>query len=367
MANRTPLKISDWNPSAIVLNNKANNPAATTVKKFSLMSAQQNGGLYLITPPMKTWGIQDFKDKTTGVSDGKYKLSLNFPLDATPETDMFKEKLDIFYNKIVDILSEQSPSFFGKKKGRESIADSSFPILKYPKIKESIELDYSKPPSISIKVENIYDKATKQYTKSLGVSVFDSRKNLLYPNDNPDDEAGNYVGKLSTVIASLKCNSIWVGSASWGITLSVSQIIVLQAGDSISNNPLICQIDIDDIENDEETDQKPVSSTSSSTIKKIKIPEKESIVSSTFSVPEKKETLIDDDEDDDGVIEKMEIVLPQEPVVVPPVATVTETQKVVEIDDDDDEDDDEPIQKPVVAPVPTVGKPKPTLKKIIKK
>ena len=346
--SKTPLTINDWNPSAIRISPVPNNKNSTTIKKYRLTSDQQNTGLSFTTPKMQTWGIQDFKDKKTGTSDGKFKLSLNFPMDSTPETEMFKNKMNEFYNKVIDLVEANSPSFFGKKKVRDSIIDSSFPILKYPKIKESSELDYSKQPSLSIKVENFYNQEEKRYTDQLDVKIYDRQQHMLYPNEDPDDHPSNHVGKLSTVVALLKCNSIWVGATNWGVTFSVSQIVVVNPGDSISSS--VCQIKIDD-DDDDEADQTMVKAQTATPI-----------VTSTFVVPEKKGNVIDDDDDDE---------VPPTPAPAPVVAAAATTEVQIDDDeDDDDEDDDEPVVKAPPASAPVVTKPvtkAPVVKRIIKK
>jgi hypothetical protein len=348
---RTPLTVSDWNPTAIKISQVPNNKNSTTIKKYRLSSDQQGSGLTITTPKMQTWGIQDFKDKKTGESDGKFKLSLNFPIDSNPETEMFKEKMEQFYNKVIDLVEANSPSFFGKKKVRESIIDSSFPILKYPKIKESSELDYSKPPALSVKVENFYSQEEKKYTDHLDVHIYDRQKRLLYPNEDTFDHPSNHVGKLSTIVALLKCNSIWVGATNWGITFSVTQIIVVNPGDNINSS--VCQIKIDD---DEEDDS---ATNESESITKQSVVQTKPIVTSTFVVPEKKGNIIKDDDEDEE----------DEPDTKPSVFLTTE----VKMDDDDDDEDDDEEDEPVVKPPPppaVVTKPagKATVvKRIIKK
>jgi hypothetical protein len=349
---RTPLTVSDWNPTAIKISQVPNNKNSTTIKKYRLSSDQQGSGLTITTPKMQTWGIQDFKDKKTGESDGKFKLSLNFPIDSNPETEMFKEKMEQFYNKVIDLVEANSPSFFGKKKVRESIIDSSFPILKYPKIKESSELDYSKPPALSVKVENFYSQEEKKYTDHLDVHIYDRQKRLLYPNEDTFDHPSNHVGKLSTIVALLKCNSIWVGATNWGITFSVTQIIVVNPGDNINSS--VCQIKIDD---DEEEDDSATNESES--ITKQSVVQTKPIVTSTFVVPEKKGNIIKDDDEDEE----------DEPDTKPSVFLTTE----VKMDDDDDDEDDDEEDEPVVKPPPppaVVTKPagKATVvKRIIKK
>ena len=47
-------------------------------KAITIISTQSGRSLAVSSAPMTTWGIADFCDEN-GVSDGKYKLSLQFP------------------------------------------------------------------------------------------------------------------------------------------------------------------------------------------------------------------------------------------------------------------------------------------------
>lgn len=342
MSRQQALKVNEWNPEATKVNTVPNKNNGVGIKKYRLTSEQLNTTLQIQTPKMHTWGIQEFVDKKTGQGDGKFKLSMNFPMESNPETDMFKEKLERFYETVITAIETNSTSFYGKKRSGDVIKETSYPILKYPKIKESLELDYSKPPSISIKVENKYDQERKSYGDELDVKIYNKSSQLIYPNEDPNDVPMNYVTKSSTVVAIIKCSSIWIGPSNWGITFSAVQIIVVNQGDSISTS--VCQIRIDD---DDEEDV-PVPASTATVVKSVQKP----IVTSTFNIPEKKETFIEDDDEDVPPI-------PQAPIVqVQPVPVAKGDD-----DSDDSDDDEEPVAKPVepVAPVKRV------VKKIVKK
>jgi len=230
------------------------------------------------------------------------------------------------------------------------IRETSYPILKYSKIKESLELDYSKPPSLSIKVDNIYDKLNDKPTDKLDIKVYDKNRNLIYPNENPDDAPMNYVTKGSTVVAIIKCNSVWIGPNNWGITFRAVQIVVVSKGDSLNTN--VCQIKFEQIDDDDDDNNNSNKNVKKATIETVQKP----VVTSTFNVPPKSETFIEDDDDEE----------PQ-PVVKKPEPE-PEPTKMVDDDDDDDDDDDEPPKQPVKQVVSvTDATPKKIVKKIVKK
>jgi hypothetical protein len=341
MSNNTPLSVNSWIPKAIKISTTPN-PGGGGIKKFKLTSEQSNNALVIQTPLMHTWGIQEFIDKKTNVGDGKFKLSLNFPMEPTPETDMFKEKLTVFTDTIINLVVENSAMFFSKKKSHEVVSDILYPILKHSKIKESTDIDYTKPPFISIKVDNNYDNINKEYTNQLKVLVCDKNSKKLYPSDDPDDVPMNYVSKSSNVIAIIKCNNIWTGPSNWGISFTVTQIMVVTPGESLKSN--ICQIKFDN--NDEDDTNNSIISTNY-----INDTNKKPIVTSTFNIPEKSETFINDDDDDDDDNKNVK----SENIV----------KSVVDSDDDSDEEvEKQSVPEPVK---PTPEAPKRVVKKIIKK
>jgi hypothetical protein len=98
-------------------------------------------------------GISDFCDDQ-GVSDNKYKISINFPNAEykTPETDLMLKKMVEFQEQILDDAVENSELWWGEKMSRELVKHTFFPFLKYRKNKDTNKIDYTSPPSFSAKV-----------------------------------------------------------------------------------------------------------------------------------------------------------------------------------------------------------------------
>jgi hypothetical protein len=189
-------------------------------KNISLISTQTNRSLHLATPLLMTWGISDFvNDK--GESDGKYAMSLNFPLSdyETPETNAFLKKVKAFEEKIIDDAVANSEEWFGEPRSREIAKHSFFPIIKYQKDKETKKLDHSKPPSIKVKVPKYQDK--------WAVEIYNDKDDaeLLFPNDNGSTPL-DFVPKRSDVMCLIQCGGVWVGGKGWGLTWKLSQAVV---------------------------------------------------------------------------------------------------------------------------------------------
>ena len=233
--NRKVLEFADWNPkSHKYMVPKANDKGG---KSVTLISTQTNKSLHLNTPLLMTWGISDFANDD-GTSDGKFKITLNFPNEEykTEDTTLFLNKITEFQNQIVDDAVTNSELWFGKKKSKELVEDSFFPFIKYPKIKDSTgkstgNIDTSKAPSFGAKVPC--------YPQDDGIpkwdcDLFNSDYNQIFPNEDDSVTPPDLVPKLSKIACTLQCTGIWVGGKGWGLTWKfISGVVIPKIQESI--------------------------------------------------------------------------------------------------------------------------------------
>jgi len=216
---RKVLEFADWNPKA----HKYMAPKVNSMggKSVTLISTQSSRSLHLNTPLLMTWGIADFANDD-GTSDGKFKLSLNFPNAeyTNKDSDLFLQKLVDFQAQVIDDAVTNSEIWFGKKKSKELVEDSFFPFLKYPKVKDATgkstgATDYSRPPSISAKVP-----CYKQDDGSLKweCDIFDINYSQIFPSEDEDVTPVDLVPKLSKIACTIQCSGIWIGGKGWGLT-----------------------------------------------------------------------------------------------------------------------------------------------------
>ena len=213
------MSMNNWNPSAIrYMAPKVNDRGG---KSVTLISTQSNRSLYVTLPMLVTWGINDFTDSTTGESDGKYTISLQFPRDqdCNEETDEALRKMKEFEDKLLNDAVKNAEVWFGKKKSREVVEDGYYSFLKYGKNKETGEIDTSKAPTIRPKVP-CYDGKWK-------VEVYDTQGDLLFPcPDNDTATPMDFVPKRSNVMSIIQCGGVWVGGKGWGLTWKLTQCVV---------------------------------------------------------------------------------------------------------------------------------------------
>ena len=211
------LSVKDWNISNIrYMQPKVNDRGA---KSVNIISTQTNRSLHISTPLMMTWGIADFVDEK-GESDGKFSMSLNFPNDdySTTATTDFLNKFKDFENQILDDAVKYSESWFGEVMPREVIKHTFYPFLKYSKDKMTKKLDYTKPPSIRVKVPN--------YNNKWSLEIYDTKGNMIFPCDNENMTPMDFVPKKSNVACVIQCGGVWITPKAFGVTWKVNQIVV---------------------------------------------------------------------------------------------------------------------------------------------
>ena len=207
-----------WDTSSI----KYGTPKVNKVggKSINLLNPNTNRFVQVVLPTMDTWGISDFMNKDTGESDGKFKISLIFPVGdyATPETDLALQKFKDFEEQILNDAEKNSELWWGEHTPKDFLKRMMFPSLKYSKDSKTKKIDYSKSPNLSAKVVNYGDK--------WNVDIYDTQYNRLFPNDNPEIMPFDLVPRLSKVTCILECGGIWIGGKGWGITWKLVECVV---------------------------------------------------------------------------------------------------------------------------------------------
>ena len=214
------IPVSDWNPKNIrFMPPKVNEKGG---KSISLISTQSNRSLHVTTPSLTTWGISDFVDPQTGVSDGKYQISFTFPNEsyANKNTEAFLEKMQQFEQTVLESAVQNSELWWGEQLDMGILKHTFFPILKYPKVKGTKKIDTTKKPNINAKVP-FYENENKW-----NVEIYDTKGELLFPNANEELTPAHFVPKLSTAAAVLQCGGIWIGGKGWGVTWKLIQAVV---------------------------------------------------------------------------------------------------------------------------------------------
>ena len=269
-------------------------PKATPqgAKSVNILNKNVKKSLVLSTPLMLTWGASDFVDEKTGLGNGKFDMSLQFPSSEykNEDTDAFFRNMKALEDKIKSDALIYSKEWFGKvHKSLEVVEALWTPMLKYSKDKITGEYDYSKSPTMKIKLPQYNNEWKFEIYDEDGEKIFPGLPSL--PVVNPLD----YLKKGTNVMCLIQFAGIWFVNGKFSASWKLVQVVV----------------------------QKPRATLQGSCFLKLKPNDKEVL---------KKQTVEDDVEEtfvtnvlveSDGEEEEQELV--QEPVIVSePVVVVSE-------------------------------------------
>ena len=229
----------EWETSAVrYMNPRVSDRGLTTV---SVISGQTSRSLYLSTPLIMTWGVSDYVDEKTGESDGKFKMSLAFPGAeySNKNTDIFLEKLKAFEERVIDDAVVHSEAWFGVEKSRELVKDAMFPFMKYPKDKITKKTDYTRPPTLSLKVP-CYQGQWQN------IEIYNTQQELLFPSDNENETPIDLIPKKSKVACVIQCGGVWTTGKAWGVSWKLSQCVVKPSENTTIFGKCNVQLSLDD-------------------------------------------------------------------------------------------------------------------------
>jgi len=194
---------------------------------MTVINKLTRSGLRLQTPMMLTWGANDFEDKVTGIKDGKFSMPLQFPDNeyTNPESEAFLMKMVEFENKIKIDAQSKSKDWFGKQMSAEVIDALYSPMLKYPYITGTKEIDYSRKPTLRLKIpmwENVFK-----------CELYDEDGNILFPRADSTASPIDYLIKGTNVMCIIQCGGIWIADKGFGVTWKLLQAVIKKPRDTI--------------------------------------------------------------------------------------------------------------------------------------
>jgi len=189
-------------------------------KSIKIFDAKKNT-LVLSTPLILTWGVNKMVDEDTGRVS--YTMSLQFPGEDYMNDSMstFFEKMKDFENRILDDAVKNGKEWMGKSKLSREVAEALFtPILKYPKDKVTGEPDYSRSPSLRVKIPYWEGKFNTELYDTDQTPIFTPSMDMTGKNFE------DFVPKTSHVVGAIQCNGLWFAGGKFGVTWQLSQAIV---------------------------------------------------------------------------------------------------------------------------------------------
>ena len=200
-------------------------PKATPqgAKSVNILNKKTKTGLTLSTPLMLTWGAAEFVDQATGQGDGKFTLSLQFPGKEyeNDDTTAFLKNMKALEDKIKADALVYSREWFGKVHKSADVVDALWtPMLKYSKNKVTGDYDYSRAPTLRVKLP--------QWEGVFNCEIYSEDGDKLFPKtDSPSVTPLEYLKKGSNIMCLIQFAGIWFVngkfSASWKLIQSVVQ------------------------------------------------------------------------------------------------------------------------------------------------
>ena len=189
-------------------------------KSVGILNSATNKQLMLCTPLMLTWGVNEFVDEKTGRHS--YDMALQFPSGdyATQETNQFLDNIINFQAKLKQDAVKNSKEWLNKSKMSEEVIDALFhPMLKYPKDKNTQEPDYTRAPTLKVKLD--------YWDNAFTCEIYDLDQKQIFPNlDNTGIGPIDLIPKATTVALVIKCGGLWFANGKFGCTWKLEQAVV---------------------------------------------------------------------------------------------------------------------------------------------
>ena len=187
-------------------------------KSIGIMNKSSMKGLYISTPLMLTWGVNEFVDEKSGKKT--YDMSLQFPKEEynTEVVQKFLENMIAFESKIKSDAIKNSKEWMNKAKMSDEVIDALWtPMVKYPKDQTTGEPDRERSPTLRVKFP-VWDGEWK-------CELYDMEQKQIFPNDNglfPTD----LIAKATNVATVVQCGGLWFANGKFGVTWKLVQAVV---------------------------------------------------------------------------------------------------------------------------------------------
>ena len=192
---------------------------ANNGKSIGILNKQDMKPLYISTPLMLTWGVNEWSDDKTGKKS--FDLALQFPNEENNECSAFLKNMQALEMRIKSDVITNCKEWLGKPKMSSDAVDALWsPMLKYPKDKTSDEYDYSRAPTLKVKI---------QYWEGVfkNVELYNEAGTLVFPNPNDDNMSiSDFIVKGSNIATIIQCGGIWVANGKFGVTWKLFQGVV---------------------------------------------------------------------------------------------------------------------------------------------
>ena len=225
-------------------------------KSIPILNSETNKQLYISTPLMLSWGIEEYVDDSSRRKS--YSMALQFPRDdyCTPETDAFLKSMQDLERRVKADAVTNSREWMNKHKMSPDVVEALMtPILRYSKDPETGEPDLTRSPTMRVKLD--------YWEEKFNCEIYNLQQDPLFPSDDPSDPGPmELIPKGTNTAVVLKCGGIWFAGGKFGVTWRLFQAVVKPRASlkgkchiqlsSADTTRLANQVDID-VDDDTET------------------------------------------------------------------------------------------------------------------
>jgi len=188
-------------------------------KNARLQYAGGRSALYVSTPLMKTWGVNEYVDEKSGRKT--YDLSLQFNSEdyMTDDEREFMEAFAALEAHLKAAAVTKSKEWFNKPKMSSEVVDALWtPMLRYPKDRETGEIDTTRSPALRVKLPF--------WDEQFSTEVYDVDGNAMFPADGSERTPPDLITKGSEVAAVIQSGGVWFANGKFGTTWKLFQVVV---------------------------------------------------------------------------------------------------------------------------------------------
>jgi hypothetical protein len=192
-------------------------------KSVGILNKDTKKTLYISTPLMLTWGMNE--NDFDGRGSKTYDLSLQFPREQdsnyTTETASLLNNLVAFEEMIKADAITNCKEWMNKSKLEPAVVDALWtPMLRYPKDKDTGDYDYTRSPTLRVKIP-YYDNIFKMELYDMeGVKVFPS------DSDDGDQSPMSMVEKGQNIAVVIQSGGVWFANGKFGTTWRLVQAVI---------------------------------------------------------------------------------------------------------------------------------------------
>ena len=167
-------------------------------------------------PLQFTWGANERVDETSGRVSYDTALVFQSKDENDPE-GQYWSKLKQLEEKVLEDATNNSKAWFGKSKMSTEVAEAMmYPILKYPKNKETGEFDYDRDASVKLKIP--------YWDGAFNVELYDMKRQPLFlPKSMTEKSPVDLMPMKSYIKGLMRCNGVWFAGGRFGVTWSLVQ------------------------------------------------------------------------------------------------------------------------------------------------